>query len=116
MAIGIQIKIEDVDHKKIVRIQGKIDATSAPILEKKIQPLLETETKILMDFSKVEYLSSAGMRLLLAAARKLKAKGGMLVFCKINDAVSEIIKMAGFEKILMIYPDEGSALKALKSA
>lgn len=116
MTTAIQIKIEESSHPKIVRIQGKIDATSTPILEKKIQPLLEKEDQILIDFSKVDYLSSAGMRLLLSASRKLKAKGGMLVFSQINEEVSEIIKMAGFEKILMIYPDEKSALKALKKS
>lgn len=110
----IQIKIEEMHQKKIVRLQGKIDAMTTPILEKKIMPLLETETKILMDFSKVDYLSSAGMRFLLTASRKLKGKGGLLVVFGLNDEVTEIIKMSGFERILMLCPDEPSALKALE--
>lgn len=114
MAAGIQFKIDETNHKKIVRLQGKLDAMSTPNLEKKLAPLLESEHKILVDFSKVEYLSSAGMRLLLSATRKMKAKEGIIVFFGINDEVSEIIKMAGFEKILNIFPNETAAIKALK--
>lgn len=112
MAAGVQFTLEETDHKKIVRLQGKIDAMSTPNLEKKLMPLIDKERKILVDFSKVEYLSSAGMRLLLSVTRKMKAKEGMIVFFGINDEVSEIIKMAGFEKILSIYPNEKAALKA----
>ncbi|HSX04644.1 MAG TPA: STAS domain-containing protein [Rhabdochlamydiaceae bacterium] len=113
MAAGVQFTIEESNHKKIVRLQGKIDAMSTPNLEKKLMPLIENEHKMSVDFSKVEYLSSAGMRLLLSATRKMKAKGGMIVFFGMNDEVSEIIKMAGFEKILNIYPNEAAALKSL---
>ena len=113
MAADIHLKIEETGHTKIVRLQGKVDAVSTPILEKRLQPLLDSEHTFLVDFSKVEYLSSAGMRFLLSATRKMKAKEGMIAFFGINEEVSEIIKMAGFEKILTIFPNEATALNSI---
>lgn len=115
MSIGLTISIEEHQNKKIVRLDGRIDATSTPILEKKIAPLLEKQKQlVLIDFSKVDYLSSAGMRLLLSASKKLKAHGGKCLFCSMHEDVMEIIKMAGFERILSIYSTEAEALKALE--
>lgn len=115
MAAAVQFTLQESKQKKIVRLQGKIDALSTPSLENRLVPLLEKERKILIDFSKVEYLSSAGMRLLLSATKKMKTKGGAIVFFGINDQISEIIKMAGFEKTLSIFPNETAALKMIKS-
>ncbi|MBI2743672.1 MAG: STAS domain-containing protein [Chlamydiales bacterium] len=113
MALGLNVSVEEKDKHKIVRLEGRLDATTTPALEGKISKVLEqNKVHMLMDFSKVDYLSSAGMRLLLSAAKKVKAHGGKLVFCAMNDEVMEIIKMAGFERILAIYPSEEAALKA----
>lgn len=115
MGVGLQIQEEEREGKKILRIAGKIDASSAPILEKQINSLLESDLKkLLLDFTRVEYLSSAGMRLLLSATKKLKAREGRVVICGMNREVMEIIKMAGFERILHIYPSEQKALEALE--
>lgn len=115
MAIGLHIQIEDSDDKKIVRVEGRIDAASAPALENKLTSLIEDkQIWILMDFSKVDYLSSAGMRLLLSLTKKLKSRGGKLALCGMGEEVMEIIKMAGFERILHIYPTEKEALGNLR--
>lgn len=97
-----------------MRIEGRVDAAAAPILEKKMESLIEKAHLVLMDFSKVDYLSSSGMRIMLSASKKLKAHGGKLVFFGINHEVMEIIKVAGFERILLIYPNEAIALESLK--
>jgi anti-sigma B factor antagonist/stage II sporulation protein AA (anti-sigma F factor antagonist) len=65
---------------------------------------------IYLDFLRIEYLSSAGMRLLLSIAKKLKTKKGSLVLFSIGEEVMEIIKLAGFEKILLIFETEQDAL------
>ncbi len=115
MSIGLTVSIQDHQNKRIVRLEGRIDATSTPILEKKMASLLEKEKQlVLMDFSKVDYLSSAGMRLLLSASKKIKAHGGKCLLCSMHEDVMEIIKMAGFERILSIYSTEAEALKPLE--
>ncbi len=112
--LGLNVSIEEQKNRKLVRLEGRLDATTTPALETKISKILEQNKQhMLIDFSKVDYLSSAGMRLLLSASKKIKAHGGKLVFFSMNDEVMEIIKMAGFERILAIYPTEEEALKAV---
>lgn len=113
MPLGIHVAAEEKEGIVVLRLKGRIDATSTPGLEKKIQPFLENNMRLLIDFSEVDYLSSAGMRLLLSARKKFTAKNGLLGFCGINEGVMEIIKVAGFDKILTIYPTEREALAAL---
>lgn len=114
MTAGLKVTVEELDRVKIVRLEGRMDTTSTPALEKKLSGLLEGEhPSILLDFEKVDYLSSAGMRLLLSETKKIKSKGGQLVFCRMSDEVMEIIKMAGFERILTICRNETEALKVL---
>ena len=73
----------------------------------------ETHVQLLLDFTDVDYLSSAGMRLLLSATKKLKAREGVLLLSGVGEEVMEIIKMAGFEKILAIFSSEKEALERL---
>lgn len=115
MGIGISVQIEENKEKRIIRLDGRIDAAATPILETKLDELLKSgHSKIVLDFSRVDYLSSAGLRFLLSATKKAKAAKGMLVIASIQDEVMEIIKMAGFERILLIYPNETKALAALE--
>lgn len=114
MGVGLTIEVEEIDGKCVLRLTGRIDATTAPILEKRIDEQMERKPlKVLLDFNGVDYLSSAGMRLLLAATKRVKAREGSLAMSGIADDVMEIIKMAGFERILSLYPTEKEALDAL---
>lgn len=116
MVFGLNIHEENKENLVVLRLEGRVDATSSPLLERKIASVIELGVKkILMDFSKVDYLSSAGLRLMLSGTKKLKTQEGRLVFSGINDEVMEIIKMAGFEKILDLFSTEREAVKALKS-
>ena len=111
MTVGLNVKIEEEQGKTIIRVEGRLDAASSPNLENKLNELINAGKKqLLLDFAKVDYLSSAGMRLLLSVTKKLKTIDGKLNFCSINEEVMEIIKMAGFERILAIYPTEKEAL------
>ena len=112
MAANLRIAVEEIDRKIVLRLDGRLDAATAPILEKKIDTLLlEHRNVILLDFHRVDYLSSAGLRLLLSAEKKLKAKKGSLLLCSLGDEVEEIVKIAGFDRILRIFPNEQEALK-----
>lgn len=114
MAMALKIRSEEIEQKKVIRLDGRIDANSASVLEKKMSEILQGKgLKVLMDFSKVSYLSSAGLRVLLSAAKKIKAGGGSLVFCSIGEDLLDIIKMSGFDRILAIYPTEKEAMAAL---
>lgn len=112
MSIGLHIELEEIDRKIILRLDGRLDAATTPLLERKIDKLIdENHTHLLIDFLRIDYLSSAGMRLLLSSTKKLKAKNGGLLLFSIGDEVMEIIKLAGFEKILLIFESEQEALQ-----
>jgi anti-anti-sigma factor len=97
----------------ILRIKGRLDAASSPLLERKISGIVdEDQLKLLMDFEGVEYLSSAGMRLLLNLTKRLKSKQGKMAISAVNRDVMEVIKMAGFDHILEIFENEKEALTA----
>ena len=110
----MHIAIEEIEHRIILRLSGRLDAQSAPILERKINQLIdEGHFYLLLDFNHIDYLSSAGMRILLSSTKKVKPKKGAFVLFGIAEDVGEIIQMAGFDKILHIYSTEKEALQQL---
>lgn len=99
--------IEKKDDITIVRMEGRLDASTSSAMETKIMSLIESGNfKILLDFGGVEYLSSAGMRLMLSVSKKLKQLEGKVVACHMNSDVMEVVRMAGFDKVIEIYSTE----------
>jgi len=80
---------------------GRLDTTTAPMLEKEINESVDGVTKLIMDFTGVEYLSSAGLRVLLAAQKTMSKQGGMVVR-NVSEAVNDVFEVTGFSDILTI--------------
>ena len=115
MGLGLTITVEELHHKLILRLEGRLDAVTSHILEKKLNALIaEHHHQIILDFFHVHYLSSAGLRLLLSYSKVLKTKNGGLILVSIDEEVMEIIKLAGFESILLIFKNEQDAFKQMK--
>ena len=97
----------------VVSIAGRIDTVSAPELEGEINRTIDGGTrKILLDFSEVTYISSGGLRVLLATAKKLKNPEDRYGLCCLSADVHKIIRLAGFTSIFSIYETPGEALAA----
>lgn len=97
----------------VVEVEGRVDAVTTPQIEKILQGYLSGgQKKLLIDMQHVDYLSSAGMRLLLSLAKKLQSLQGKLVICSIAENVLEVIKMAGFHLILTIAPTRQAGLQS----
>lgn len=112
MGVGIKIDLEEIEHRVLLRLDGRLDVSSAPLLEKKINRLIEEgHLHLLLDFTRVDYLSSAGLRVLLSSAKKLKAQKGGLILFALSEDVNEVLKIAGFDKILHICSSEKDALQ-----
>lgn len=110
----METQVEEKGDIVVVRVEGRLDAASSPQLELKINSIIDQgHFKIIMDLSGVEYLSSAGMRLLLAASKKLKHLEGKLVACSISDEVMKVVKMAGFHQVVEFYSNEDECLTHL---
>jgi anti-sigma B factor antagonist/stage II sporulation protein AA (anti-sigma F factor antagonist) len=114
MGIGVEINVEQEGDILIVRLDGRLDASTTPVVEKKLAKVLEASKKMAIDFTNVDYLSSAGMRLLLSMTKKMHAKEGQICFFGMSEDVLEIIRMAGFERILKIFNTKSEALKSFK--
>lgn len=107
----MQVTEEDRGDLTILRVEGRIDSTSSPILDKKVNALIdEGHHRLLLNLENVEYVSSAGMRLFLSATKKLKSLGGAFIVCAPTEDVMDVIKMAGFHHILTIVSSEKKAL------
>lgn len=103
----MEAEVEEKGDVVVIRVKGRLDAASSPQLEKKINSIIETgHFKLLLNMADVDYLSSAGMRLMLSISKKLKHLEGKVVACNLNEDVMEVIKMAGFHQVLELYPSE----------
>jgi anti-sigma B factor antagonist len=99
------------DTATVLAVAGRIDTATAPALEQAINLEIERQhRKILLDFSAVSYISSGGLRVLLATAKKLKNPGDRFALCSLSPEVMKILKLAGFTSIFSISPSEGEAL------
>ena len=84
-----------------VTIVGRLDTTTAPDLEPSLKESVEGVTKLILDFAELEYLSSAGLRVILAA-QKVMNKQGEMVIRHVNETINEIFEVTGFIDILTI--------------
>ena len=84
-----------------IALEGRLDTTSAPELEAALNQSLPGAESLTMDFDKLEYISSAGLRVLLSAHKVMAQKGGMKVI-RANEIVMEVFEVTGFADILTI--------------
>ncbi len=95
----------------IVILKGRIDALSAPGVNQEIESVLDGgRDNMLIDFKKLEYISSAGLRVLLIVAKKMRAVQGRLVICNLSEKVDEIFDVSGFKAIFDICATQEEAL------
>ena len=83
-------------------VEGRIDTITSQDLDNQINEELGNFDSLIMDFTDLEYISSAGLRLLIATQKKLKADNVPFVIKNVNDNINEIFRMSGFNKILKI--------------
>ncbi len=87
--------------KALFALEGRLDTVTAPDLEKELKDSLDGITELQLDFAKLEYISSAGLRVLLAA-QKTMAKQGAMTLTHVNETIMEIFEVTGFSDILTI--------------
>ena len=82
-------------------LEGRLDTMTAPELEAELNQSMDGAESLVLDFSKLDYISSAGLRVLLSAHKAMSAKGGMKV-TNVNEIVKEVFDVTGFADILTI--------------
>jgi anti-sigma B factor antagonist len=99
----------------VLSLNGRLDANSSETLEARFAQLFEQGRRaFVFDFGGIEYVSSAGLRSVLIAGKKVKAGQGKLALCRMNELVKEVFDMSGFSKIFAIYATEEEALRAVE--
>lgn len=95
--------------------EGRADSANAAVLEAALLAAAERgEVNVVVDFSAVDYISSAGLRALLAGAKRLQADGGGVALCGINLHVREVFEVSGFLSVFPHRDDRAAAAEVLK--
>ncbi len=108
----VSVKEEQKGDILILRMNGRLDAVSSPTAERQVFDYINNgQHKLLFDFSGIDYLSSAGMRMLLSVTKKLKSLSGKLVLCSVTTNVMDVLKMSGFDHVLELSKTEEDGLR-----
>ena len=109
----MEISVTESRDVRILSFQGNLDTNTSPQAESEINGLIDAGSQqLLINFEKLDYISSAGLRILLATAKKLKASQGDLKICCLNETVQEVFDISGFATILSVSKTEEDALGA----
>ena len=99
----------------VITLEGSLDAQSEKEFQDNvIESVQSGEKSILLDFSNVAYVSSAGLRAILIIAKQQKESGGRLAACGLQESVAEIFSVSGFDAIVDVYSDLESGIEGLK--
>ncbi|MFI4937337.1 MAG: STAS domain-containing protein [Candidatus Berkiellales bacterium] len=111
----MEIKDDKIDGNVIISLSGRIDSTAAVEFEQKLIEIIDAGThSMIIDFLRVQFISSAGLRVLLLAAKKVKPYGGKLLLCDMSKDVREVFDISGFSTIFEIHENVKDAITAVK--
>jgi anti-anti-sigma factor len=104
----------------LIRVVGRIDHTTAKAFDAALSPHLNGCTgeaqKVLLDFSGVDHMSSAGLRVLMIAAKQCRQQQGELVVAALQPMIQEVFKISRFDLVFKIFPTVRAALEAISPA
>ncbi len=112
------MKIENIKNDEIetVSISGRLDATTASEAEQTTIPIInDGGAKVIINLQNLEYISSAGLRILLLVAKNISAKNGKLCICSLTGNVKSVFEISGFLSVFAIENSEEDAITYLNS-
>lgn len=98
----MQIIKNEENDKIVIKLEGRLDKLSSPTMEEEIKPEVEKKKDIVFDLKDLQYISSAGLRILLATEKKVKENGKTMNIINVNNDVMDILTVTGFIYILNI--------------
>ncbi|MBL0714027.1 MAG: STAS domain-containing protein [Desulfosarcina sp.] len=102
------------DNYSVFTLNGRLDSNTAMGFEQKLFECIEDgNQKLILDFKDLDYISSAGLRVILKATKNLKTADGKLVLCAMQDYVKEVFEISGFDSFLPIVPTIDEAVKSI---
>ena len=111
----MKIISENTSELLVIHPEGRLDAITSAEFEKEVMPIIQQSgNPVLIDFEKLDYISSAGLRTLLIIAKEMKKVKKVLALCCLNEAIMEIFNISGFQTIFPIYPTIEEGVSSLK--
>ena len=106
----MQITEEKQKEIRVIALEGRLDSTTAPALEERVdEAILRGENQLILDFARLQYISSAGLRVIVKTVKELAPRNGRLVLCSMVDYIREVFEVAGFTSFLPIARDRDQA-------
>ncbi len=97
----------------LLAFKGRLDANSSNAAQDQVLAAIDRgEIRLLADLARLEYISSAGLRIFMMAAKRLKPLGGKVVLCSLSEPIKEIFEIAGFVSLFPIHPERDEAVKS----
>ncbi len=110
----MEITESTLNSAAVLTLAGRLDGLTSGTLERKVDALLASGSrKLVFDCAPLVYVSSAGLRVFLTAAKKAKAAGGATAFAALTPAVHEVFELSGFTSVLAVHPTAAAAASAL---
>jgi anti-anti-sigma factor len=109
------VAIEDLGDVRVIILAERIDSGNAAETEAAVKRALDAGPRVLLDMEELTYISSAGLRVVLMAAKQIRAAGGKIGVCGIEGNVKQVFEISGFLSLLSVYPDRVAALAALRA-
>lgn len=108
----MNVSVTNAAGYSVVSVYGRVDTTNADEFEKLVMEVVNTGvSKIILECSGLNYMSSSGLRVFLIIHKKMMASKGQLVLCALQPGIAEIFDISGFTSIFSIFPDLDSAEK-----
>ena len=112
--MSLEIIIKEENEVVVIKLVGNLDTNTAPDAEAEINQWLGKQSKkMVVSLEETKYVSSAGLRVFLATAKKMTAAGGAVKFCTPNEVVKEILDISGFSTILDVKATVEEAINEL---
>ncbi len=109
----MQITTRQVYDVLVADMEGKLDSKAAGYGNDELVRIVQSDhDRILINLENLEFVTSAGLRVLLLASKLQKSAGGTLKMCSANDAVKDVLKTCGFDSLISLYPTEAEAIKS----
>ena len=108
------VAIESLGDVQVIILAERVDSGNAAETESAVKRALDAGSKVLLDMEDLTYISSAGLRVVLMAAKQLRAAKGKMAVCGIAGNVLQVFEISGFISLLSVYPDRQAALAALR--
>jgi len=110
----MKVNFEKREGVDIVNLIGRLDGNTAPLVKDEVTEKLSEKTSLIINMKDCEYVSSAGLRVLMIIAKTLKSKGGSGVLVEMNEEVGDVMEMTGFGNIFRSFKTIDEAFEVLQ--